>query len=87
MDNGLLHKGLIGLKPGEVLRLRNTAGRHLEVLQGIAWVTAATSTGIAPCCPYQAAAPAAMTISAPTHSHLTRRRRVPGMAAAAPRSM
>jgi uncharacterized protein YjiS (DUF1127 family) len=39
MDNGLLHEGLIGLKPGEVLRLRNTAGRHLEVLQGIAWVT------------------------------------------------
>ena len=39
MDNGLLHEGLIALKPGEVLRLRNTAGRHLEVLQGIAWVT------------------------------------------------
>jgi uncharacterized protein YjiS (DUF1127 family) len=39
MDNGLLHEGSIGLKPGEVLRLRNAAGRHLAVLQGIAWVT------------------------------------------------
>jgi uncharacterized protein YjiS (DUF1127 family) len=39
MDNGLLHEGLIGLKPGEVLRLRDAAGRHLAVLQGKAWVT------------------------------------------------
>lgn len=39
MDSGLLQKGLIGLKPGEVLRLRNGAGRHLSVLQGTAWVT------------------------------------------------
>jgi len=39
MDNGLLQKGAIGLKPGEVLRLREAAGRHLSVLQGSAWVT------------------------------------------------
>jgi uncharacterized protein YjiS (DUF1127 family) len=39
MDNRLLHEGSIGLKPGEVLRLRNAAGRHLAVLQGNAWVT------------------------------------------------
>ena len=39
MDNGLLHQGSIGLKPGEVLRLRNTAGRHFEVIEGTAWVT------------------------------------------------
>jgi len=39
MDNGLLQKGLVGLKPGEVLRLRNGAGRHFSVLQGAAWVT------------------------------------------------
>jgi uncharacterized protein YjiS (DUF1127 family) len=39
MDNGLLHEGSIGLKPGEALRLRNAAGRHLAVLQGAAWVT------------------------------------------------
>ncbi len=39
MDNRLLHEGSIGLRPGEVLRLRNAAGRHLAVLQGVAWVT------------------------------------------------
>lgn len=39
MDNGLLQKGLIGLKPGEVLRLRNGAGRHFSVLEGAAWAT------------------------------------------------
>lgn len=39
MDNGLLHEGSIGLRPGEVLRLCNTAGRHLAVLQGTAWIT------------------------------------------------
>jgi uncharacterized protein YjiS (DUF1127 family) len=39
MDNGMLHAGSIGLKAGEVLRLRNAAGRHLAVLQGAAWVT------------------------------------------------
>lgn len=39
MDNGLLQKGLIELKPGKVLRLHNGAGRHLSVLQGSAWVT------------------------------------------------
>ena len=39
MDNRLMHEGSIGLKPGEVLRLRNAAGRHLAVLQGSAWVT------------------------------------------------
>ena len=39
MDNGLLQKGLIGVEPGKVLRVRNGAGRHLTVLQGAAWVT------------------------------------------------
>lgn len=39
MDHRLLHEGSIGLKPGDVLRLRNAAGRHLGVLRGIAWVT------------------------------------------------
>jgi uncharacterized protein YjiS (DUF1127 family) len=45
MDTGLLQNdaqnqhGLLVLKPGGLLRLRNPAGRHLGVLRGVAWIT------------------------------------------------
>jgi len=40
MDTGVLQsKGLIGLRPGEFLRLVDAAGRHISVVRGIAWVT------------------------------------------------
>jgi hypothetical protein len=40
MDTGVLQsKGLIGLRPGEFLRLADAAGRHISVVRGIAWVT------------------------------------------------
>jgi uncharacterized protein YjiS (DUF1127 family) len=39
MDSGLMQEGLIGLNEGEVLRLRDAAGRHLAVARGTAWVT------------------------------------------------
>jgi len=39
MDTGLMHQGLVGLRRGEVLRLRDAAGRHLGVVGGAVWVT------------------------------------------------
>jgi hypothetical protein len=40
MDTGVLQsEGLIGLRPGEFLRLGDAAGRHISVVRGIAWVT------------------------------------------------
>ena len=39
MDNGLMQEGLIGLARGEILRLRDAAGRHMAVVGGSAWVT------------------------------------------------
>lgn len=40
MDTGLLQdQGSINLGLGEVLRLRNPAGRHIGVVRGVAWVT------------------------------------------------
>ena len=39
MNTGLMHEGLIKLSPGEILRLRDAAGRHLGVVHGSAWVT------------------------------------------------
>ena len=40
MDTGILQsKGLIGLLPGEFLRLAEAAGRHISVVRGTAWVT------------------------------------------------
>lgn len=39
MDTGFRHEGLIGLNPGEILRLRNAAGRHIGVVRGAVWVT------------------------------------------------
>lgn len=39
MDTGLRHQGLRTINPGEVLRLRDAAGRHLTVVQGSVWIT------------------------------------------------
>lgn len=39
MDTGTRHKGWLTVNPGEVLRLRDAAGRHLTVVQGAVWVT------------------------------------------------
>lgn len=40
MDTGVLQsEGLIGLRPGEFLRLEDAAGRHISVVRGVAWVT------------------------------------------------
>lgn len=39
MDSGMRHEGLIALNPGEVLRLRDAAGRHIGVASGAVWVT------------------------------------------------
>ncbi len=39
MDTGLRHQGLRTINPGEVLRLRDAAGRHLTVVQGTVWIT------------------------------------------------
>lgn len=39
MDTGLRHKDLLTLNPGEVLRLRDPAGRHLGVVRGSVWIT------------------------------------------------
>lgn len=39
MDSAMMHKGTIGLNPGEILRLREPAGRHIGVVRGVAWVT------------------------------------------------
>lgn len=39
MDTGQMHKGIIGLPAGEVLRLRVAEGRHIGVVRGVAWVT------------------------------------------------
>jgi hypothetical protein len=33
------HKELLTINPGEVLRLRDAAGRHLGVMQGAVWIT------------------------------------------------
>lgn len=39
MDTGLRHKGSLTINPGEVLRLRDAAGRHVGVVQGAVWIT------------------------------------------------
>lgn len=39
MDTGLRHQGLRTIHPGEVLRLRDAAGRQLTVVQGSVWIT------------------------------------------------
>ena len=39
MDTGMRHKGLLTINPGEVLRLRDAAARHLGVVQGAVWIT------------------------------------------------
>lgn len=39
MDTGLRHQGMRTINPGELLQLRDAAGRHLTVVQGAVWVT------------------------------------------------
>lgn len=39
MDTGLLHKGLVSIERGKVLRLRDAAGRHIGVMSGSVWIT------------------------------------------------
>jgi uncharacterized protein YjiS (DUF1127 family) len=40
MDTGLLqNQGTVDLKLGEVLRLKDGAGRHVGVVKGVAWIT------------------------------------------------
>lgn len=39
MDTGLLHKGLVSIERGEMLRLRDAAGRHIGVMSGSVWIT------------------------------------------------
>jgi uncharacterized protein YjiS (DUF1127 family) len=39
MDTGLRHQGLRTINAGELLQLRDAAGRHLTVVQGAVWVT------------------------------------------------
>lgn len=41
MDSELMRQGSIALNPGELLRLRNAAGRHLSVVRGTVWITQA----------------------------------------------
>lgn len=39
MDRGTRQQGGLTVNPGEVLRLRDAAGRHLTVVQGAVWIT------------------------------------------------
>jgi len=39
MDTGLRHQGMRTINPGELLQLRDAAGRHLTVVQGAVWIT------------------------------------------------
>jgi uncharacterized protein YjiS (DUF1127 family) len=39
MDTDLMHKGLVELEPGELLRLREATGRHVGVVRGSVWIT------------------------------------------------
>jgi len=39
LQTGLLEQGLVALEPGEVLRLRDAAGRHVGVVRGDVWLT------------------------------------------------
>jgi uncharacterized protein YjiS (DUF1127 family) len=39
MDTGLRHEGVLTIHPGEVLRLRDAAGKHLSVVHGTVWIT------------------------------------------------
>ena len=39
MDTGLRQQGALTIRAGEVLRLRDAAGRHLGVVQGAVWIT------------------------------------------------
>lgn len=39
MDTGTKPRGWLTVNPGEVLRLRDAAGRHLSVVQGAVWIT------------------------------------------------
>ena len=39
MDTGMMLKGLLTINPGEILRLRDAAGRHLGVVHGTVWIT------------------------------------------------
>jgi len=39
MDTGLRHQGTRTINPGELLQLRDAAGRHLTVAQGAVWIT------------------------------------------------
>jgi len=39
MDTATRHERQLTMNPGEVLRLRDAAGRHLGVVQGAVWIT------------------------------------------------
>lgn len=39
MDTDLMHKGLVVVGAGELLRLRHAKGRHLGVVRGSVWIT------------------------------------------------
>lgn len=39
MDTGTRQQGWLTVNPGELLRLRDAAGRHLSVVQGAVWIT------------------------------------------------
>lgn len=41
MDDRLMRQGTRTLRPGQVLRLRDPAGRHLGVVRGSVWITQA----------------------------------------------
>lgn len=39
MDTARMQQGFLTIQPGEVLRLRDAAGRHLGVVNGAVWIT------------------------------------------------